>query len=183
MSHLFKRSAPTRHGPHSSQLGDNFYAVSSSLILVWPHWVRNPESLPTKVVNSVVLCIVRVYMCTVLLPPGGYPIAANKYIKYIKCLTFMHRNINLIEWTKKWLSHRSGNRQPQTYVKPAAAITVFELLMMGGVSSETCWAIKKHWNNKFFYTVASVWFFLWDLYQIYQYLTIRRNGMYVRAHC
>ena len=35
------------------------------------------------------------------------------------------------------LSHRSG-RQPQTYVKPEAAITVFELLMMGGVSPETC---------------------------------------------
>jgi len=35
------------------------------------------------------------------------------------------------------LSHRSG-RQPKTYVKPEAAITVFELLMMGGVSPETC---------------------------------------------
>jgi len=34
---------------------------------------------------------------------------------------------------------------------------------MGGVSPETCWAIKKHWNNKFYYTVASCWFFLWDL--------------------
>ena len=28
----------------------------------------------------VVLRIVCVYMCTVLLPPGGYPIAVNKYI-------------------------------------------------------------------------------------------------------
>ena len=28
----------------------------------------------------VVLCIVCVYMCTVLLPPGGYPIAVNRYI-------------------------------------------------------------------------------------------------------
>jgi hypothetical protein len=63
----------------------------------------------------------------------------------------------------RWLSQRSG-RQPKTYVKPEAAITVFELLMMGGVSSEMCWAIKKHWNNKFYYTVASCWFFLWDLY-------------------
>jgi hypothetical protein len=35
------------------------------------------------------------------------------------------------------LSHRSGNRQPKTHVKPEAAITVFELLMMGGVSPET----------------------------------------------
>jgi hypothetical protein len=50
----------------------------------------------------------------------------------------------------------------QTYVKPEATVTVFELLMMGGVSPETCWAIKKHWNNKFYYTVASCWFFLRD---------------------
>jgi hypothetical protein len=40
------------------------------------------------------------------------------------------------------------------YVKPEAAITVFELLMMSGVSLETR-AIKKHWNNKFYYMVAS----------------------------
>jgi hypothetical protein len=38
----------------------------------------------------------------------------------------------------QWLSHRGGNRQPKTYVKPEAAITVFELQMMGGVSPETC---------------------------------------------
>jgi len=37
----------------------------------------------------------------------------------------------------RWLSHHSG-RQPKTRVKPEAAITVFELLMMGGVSPETC---------------------------------------------
>jgi len=29
----------------------------------------------------VVLCTVCVYMCAVLLPPGGYPIAVNKYIR------------------------------------------------------------------------------------------------------
>jgi len=40
----------------------------------------------------------------------------------------------------------------------------FELLMMGGVSPETCWSIKKHWNNKFYYTLASCYFFLWELY-------------------
>jgi len=40
----------------------------------------------------------------------------------------------------------------------------FELLMMGGVSPQTCWAIKKHWNNKLHYTVSTCWFFLWDLY-------------------
>ena len=48
------------------------------------------------------------------------------------------------------------------YVKPEVAITVFELLMTDGVSPETCSAIKKHWNNKFYYTVASCWFFLWE---------------------
>jgi len=33
--------------------------------------------------------------------------------------------------------HDSG-RQPQTYVKPESANTVFELLMMSDVSLETC---------------------------------------------
>jgi hypothetical protein len=42
-----------------------------------------------------------------------------------------------------------------------------DVLMTGGVSPETCWAIKKHWNNKFYYTVAYCWFFLWDLICIY----------------
>ena len=50
--------AKTGHGPHSSQLGDNFYAVSSSSILVWPLCFRIPECLPNQVVNSVVVCIV-----------------------------------------------------------------------------------------------------------------------------
>ena len=38
----------------------------------------------------------------------------------------------------RWLSHRSAKRQPKTYVKTETAITVFELLLMGGVSPETC---------------------------------------------
>jgi hypothetical protein len=56
-----------------------------------------------------------------------------------------------------------SSRQPKTYVKPETAITVFELLMMSVVLLETCWAIKKYWNNKFYYTVASCWLFLYDL--------------------
>jgi predicted DCC family thiol-disulfide oxidoreductase YuxK len=63
----------------------------------------------------------------------------------------------------QWPSHRR-RRQPTKYVKLEAAFTVFELLMMSGLSLKTCWAIKKHWNNKFYYTVASCLFFLWDLY-------------------
>jgi hypothetical protein len=34
---------------------------------------------------------------------------------------------------------------------------------MRGVSLETCWEVKKHWNNKFYYTVASCWLFPNDL--------------------
>jgi hypothetical protein len=72
------------------------------------------------------------------------------------------KNCNCSLWELSPISHRSG-RQPKTYVKPEAVITVFELLMMGGVSPETCWEIKKHWNNTFYYMVAFCWFFLWDL--------------------
>jgi hypothetical protein len=36
--------------------------------------------------------------------------------------------------------------------------------MMSGVLLETCSAIKKHWNNKFYYTAAFCWLFLYDLY-------------------
>ena len=45
------------------------------------------------------------------------------------------------------------------FARHEAALTVFELLMMGGVS-ETCRASKEHWNNKFYNTVTSCWFFL-----------------------
>jgi hypothetical protein len=41
----------------ASQLCDNFYAVISSLILVWPLCVRIPESFPNKVVFCVVLLL------------------------------------------------------------------------------------------------------------------------------
>jgi hypothetical protein len=37
--------------------------------------------------------------------------------------------------------------------------------MISGVSLKTCWAIKKHCNNEFYYTVASCWLFLYDLIQ------------------
>jgi len=43
-----------------------------------------------------VSCIVCVYMCTVLLPPGGYPIAVNKYIiTYNKVRTIVCNNTRL----------------------------------------------------------------------------------------
>jgi len=54
-----------------------------------PVWVcsRTLKPVPTLVCMNclfcVVFCIVCVYMCTILLPPGGYPIAV-KYIIYHK---------------------------------------------------------------------------------------------------
>jgi len=73
-------------------------------------------------------------------------------------------NCSLWFYIRLWLPAADSCRQQQTYVKPEATITVFELLMMSGVSLETCWAIKKQWNNKLYYTVASCWLFLYDLY-------------------
>jgi hypothetical protein len=33
-------------------------------------------------------------------------------------------------------------------VKPEAATAVIELMMMGGKTPETCWAVNKHQDNK-----------------------------------
>jgi len=41
----------------------------------------------------------------------------------------------------------------------------FRLLMMGGVPPETCWASDKYGIIKFWYTVASCWIFLYELYR------------------
>jgi hypothetical protein len=41
-------------------------------------------------------------------------------------------------------------------VKPEAATAVIELLMMGGETPETCWAVNKRQDNKL-KTVASGW--------------------------
>jgi hypothetical protein len=51
--------------------------------------------------------------------------------------TAHHQELKNCNYSRWFYSHRSGNRQLQPYVKPEAAITVFELLMMGGVSPET----------------------------------------------
>jgi len=40
-----------------------------------------------------VFCIVFVYMCTELLPPGGYPIAVNKYIISYQMMATSYKTI------------------------------------------------------------------------------------------
>jgi hypothetical protein len=47
-----------------------------------------------------------------------------------------------------------------TKVKTEAATAVIELLMMGGKTPETCWAVNKRQDNKL-KIVASGWWFIW----------------------
>jgi hypothetical protein len=50
-------------------------------------------------------------------------------------------------------------RSPYAYVNQRPQIQL-ELLMMSGVSLETCWAFNERWNNKFYYKVTSCWLFI-----------------------
>ena len=45
----------------------------------------------------VVLCIVCVYMCTELLPPGGYPVAVKYIISYKNFISYNARDMDDIE--------------------------------------------------------------------------------------
>jgi hypothetical protein len=54
-------------------------------------------------------------------------------------------------------------QQPSTYANQRLLVQ-FRLLMMGGVSSETCWASYKYGIIKFWYTVASCWIFFFFFY-------------------
>jgi hypothetical protein len=94
-------------------------------------------------------------------------IAASGFTYVCGCrqLLWLSGNGPLIIRSSKTLIAASGftyvcGCRQLTYVIPEAAITVFELLMMSSVLLETCWAIKKHLNNKFYYSVASCWLFL-----------------------
>ena len=94
--------------------------------------------------------------------------AHHQELKNCNCSLWFYISLWLLaavmaEWEFSFHSAMTAaGSQPQMYVKPEAAITVFELLMIRAVLLETCWAIKKLWNNKFYYTVASCWLFLYD---------------------
>ena len=83
------------------------------------------------------------------IPCKAEPMSLNRHTYSVKILRFPGRPTIAAEFrdtTKgtvctyfESLSYCTDRcRQPQTYVKPEAAITVFELLMMNGVSLETC---------------------------------------------
>ena len=60
----------------------------------------------------VVLCIVCVYMCTVLLPPGGYPIAVKYIIPYQVCEN------------GRWKSRTSVTRVSASYISARVGYAV-----------------------------------------------------------
>jgi hypothetical protein len=64
--------------------------------------------------------------------------------------------------------HSPPNTHPTTFHvwKTRGCQCSFRLLMMGGVSPETCWASYKYWMIKFQYIVASCWIFLHE-FRIY----------------
>jgi len=68
------KPAKTGHGPHSS------YFLCFSMYFFVLFYVFLCCSM--YCLFCVVLCIVFVYMCTELLPPGGYPIAVKYNISY-----------------------------------------------------------------------------------------------------
>ena len=77
-------------------------------------------------------------------------------------------------WTCSWWTlsgtvcawQRPPTTRPTTFHvwKTRGCQCCFRLLMMGGVSPETCWASYKYGIIKFWYIVASCWIFLYELY-------------------
>jgi len=61
------------------------------------------------------------------------PKATSAHSEYVILIFFP-----LQQWLHERTMAQPSQRPATTYVKPEAVITVFELLMMGGVSSETC---------------------------------------------
>jgi len=59
----------------------------------------------------------------------------------------------------EWELRLGCGRSPHAYVNHRLQIEL-ELMMMSGMSFETCWAFNEQWNNKFYYKVASCWLFL-----------------------
>jgi hypothetical protein len=55
---------------------------------------------------------------------------------------------------------------------------------MSGVLLETCWALNKLWNNKFYYKAGSCWYFYWIIHdaRIHKY-QIYFTSLHVSGDC
>jgi len=153
---------------------------------------KNAKQTKTMKVNHLTVNLMFMDPCTIIYMVEKSPTRCDRIVEFIipmffNCPTCFQRhtahhqelkncNCSLWFYISLWLlaavmaewefsfhsAMTAAGSQPQMYVKPEAAITVFELLMIRAVLLETCWAIKKLWNNKFYYTVASCWLFLYD---------------------
>jgi len=75
-----------------------------------------------------------------------------------------------------WVGTGHYGRSPHAYVNQRLQIQL-ELLMMSGVTLETCWAFNERRNNKFCYRVASCWLFLLNHATMHGSINIKvRNG-------
>jgi hypothetical protein len=100
------------------------------------------------------------------------------------------KNYNCSLWFYIWFGCRplqwpSQRLATQIVCKTRAFSYSFKLLIMGDVSPETYWAIKKSWFNNFYYTVASCWFFLWYLFydaRIHEYQVYSNLHLIFRTH-
>jgi hypothetical protein len=71
-------------------------------------------------------------------------------------------------WRAHWACQRPPTRRPKTFHvwKTRGCQCSFGLLMMGGMSLETCWASYKYGIIKFWYIVASCWIFLYETHNV-----------------
>ena len=89
---------------------------------------RKDGARPALFLIFVVLCIVCVYMCTVLLPPGGYPTAVNKYIISIplcSCTWFIKppgRNTNLSHFHDGCMASQHQESAPYQSQRPVLSL-------------------------------------------------------------
>ena len=83
--------------------------------------------------------------------PSGFRHSAGKFQDDKKNLRSYECSLEQTDLTSSLIEITNKMRPcSRIYYSNEAAITVFELLTMSGVSLETCRAIKKHWNNKLF---------------------------------
>jgi len=78
------------------------------------------------------------------------------------------------------LSWRLFTAQHDTKVKPEAATAVIELLMMGGKTPETCWAVNKRQDNKL--KNCCIWLAIYLKCTMMHGLTNLKFYIYILAH-
>jgi hypothetical protein len=71
------------------------------------------------------------------LPNAAFAVTILDFISHAHLVSLLSGYPDRLSPYPEWLDHDSC-RQPQTYVKPETEITVFELLMLSGVSLEIC---------------------------------------------